>query len=126
MSNLNIIFDLMNFEGSNSANPDDSCKVTNVNQDVDITDFVRYQKVLPDGTTDQVVPIADPASEYLAILTDREITIKLNGSTDPITLVPRGNGIKTFAYFTKGAVSSLTISNGSSASANVDVITANK
>jgi hypothetical protein len=125
MKNLDLILDLLAYEGSATNDPKDATKVFNKTQETEIKGLVRYDYQIGDGTSDQAVVVPNP-TDYLVILSDREISIKLNGWTTSLTLKPRANGKKTWVYFTKGSVTGLSVSNSSGAIANVDIIVANK
>ena len=127
MKNLDIMLNVLSYEATSPTNdPSDSIKIQNKIQDVNLTDVFRLQMSVADGVTDQAIAITSSDSEYLVILTDRQVSIKLNGSFDSLTLSPRANGKKTFVFYQKGTISELTISNASGSAANIDILTANK
>ena len=126
MKPLEIVLKFISYDGVQSNDPADATKITNRIQETDVSGVVRYQAPIADGVTDQAVVIPDANSEYLLIFCDRQISIKINGSTDSLTLSPRATGVKTFMYYHRGAVTGLTISNASGDSANLDVISVNK
>lgn len=125
MKNLDLILDLLAYEGAATNDPKDATKVTNKTQETEIKGLIRYDYQFADGALDQVVVVPNP-TDYLVILADREISIKLNGWSTALTLKPRANGKKTWVYYTKGSVTGLSVSNASGAVANVDIIVANK
>ncbi len=124
MKNLDIILGLLSYEGAATNDPKDATKAYNATQD-SILGLIRYDYQIADGTSDQAFVVPNP-SDYLVILSDREISIKLNGWTTALTLKPRSNGKKTWVYYTKGSVTGLTVSNASGDIANVDILVANK
>lgn len=126
MQNLDIFFKFLSYEGTSTIDPADGQKIANRIQDTGITDISRFQFALADSVSDQTVNIAAATVDYLVVIVDREVSIKVNGSSDAYALKPRANGKKTLAFFYRGAITALTISNASGAVANVDILTANK
>lgn len=122
MKRLDILFNLLSYEGSQTNDPADAVKVKNRIEVSDISASQRVQVILPDATVDQVVTLPESPVDYLAILVDRQISVKLNGSPDTLTLIPKANGSKTLVFFQKGSVSSISISNASGAAVSVDLI----
>lgn len=125
MKPLEILIKFLNYTGNIENNPEDAIKITNRIQQDDTTGQIRYQNSIPDSTVDQAIALPDAATDYLLIFIDREVTIKMNGGSEVLTLKPRANGVKTFAFFMKGTVSGLSVSNASGAAANVDIISVN-
>lgn len=126
MKNLDIILDLLSYEGSTTNDPVDAIKVKNKSQETEITSITRQEFQVADGTTALSIVLPDADSDYLVILTDREISINLNGWATALTLKPRAIGKKTWVYYTKGSITGLTVSNASGGTANIDIILANK
>ncbi len=126
MITLNVILDILAYEGSPTNDPADAEKIKNTVNETTVTSTTRYKLQVADSVTDQAVALPDPSSDYLVILTDRDISIKINGSTTALVLKTRANGKKTFVYYTKGPISALTVSNASGAVANIDILVANK
>lgn len=126
MKNLDIMLDMIAYEGAQTNDPADAEKVNNRTQETGITGITRYQFAIPSATTD--MPIVLPASPtlYSIILCDRDISIKLNGWTTSLVLSPRANGKKTWVYYTRGSITGLLVSNASGADVNVDIVFANK
>jgi hypothetical protein len=125
MKNLDIILDLLGYEGSPTNDPKDAIKAYNKTQETEIKGLIRNNYQIANATTDLSIVVPNP-TDYLVILADREISIKLNGWATALTLKPRANGKKTWVYYTKGSVTGLTVSNASGDVANVDIIIANK
>lgn len=126
MKNLDLILSLLTYEGAPTNDPTDADKVKNRTQETEITSVNRYQFIIPDATTD--LPVTLPASPclYSIILCDRDISIKLNGWSTALALKPRANGKKTWVYYTRGAITALTVTNASGADVNMDIVFANK
>ena len=126
MKNLDLTIDLISYAGSTSNDPADAIKVFNRLQDTAITSVSRQQIQVPDTTTDLPITLPDPNSDYLLILIDRDVSIKLNGWSTPLVLKTKANGKSTLAFYTKGPVTGLSVSNASGDVANVDIFLANK
>jgi len=126
MRPLEILIDFLSYDGTLTNDPADGTKIKNRIQETSVNSVVRTQIPLADATSDVALTLPASPSEYLLIFCDREITLKLNGSDDEVTLKPRANGIKTFVFFTRGEVESALVSNNSGAIANLDVISVKK
>ena len=126
MKPLDITINFLAYEGLTSNDPADATKIKNRVQESSVSALTRYQNQIADSTVDQSIDLPDANTEYLLVFIDREISIKVNGSSDSITLKPRANGTKTFAYYTRGDITSLSVSNSSGDSANVDIISVNQ
>ena len=126
MKNFDITLDLLAYEGATTNIPADAVRVKNRTQETEIVTLNRLQFTVADATTDLAIAIPGDNTLYTILLVDRQITIKLNGSTDAITLTPRANGTKTFAFYTRGSITALTVTNASGAAANLDAIVARK
>lgn len=126
MKNLNILIDLLSYEGLTTNNPADAIRMKGKIEETTISGLIRYQIQVADLTVDQVVTLPDASSEYLVMFIDRECSIKLNNSLDSIVLKPRAVGIKTPVFFYKGTVTSLKVSNSSGDISNLDILIANK
>lgn len=120
---LNVIFQLTQYDGQVTQNdPVDSIQVSNSIQQKTITDINRLKIVIPNATSNQSISLSSSSTNYLAISTDQTITVVINGSNTPLTLSPLVAGTKTLAFYQKGTVASLTISNSSGSIANIDLI----
>lgn len=123
---LKLLVDLLSYDSIKPTNDPsvDSLRASNTIETV-ISEISRVQKSIPDLTTDQVIMLVDSESDLIAILTDQEVTIKLNGSSDSITLTPPVAGVKTLCFLSRGEITEASISNNSGNIASVDIITAN-
>lgn len=126
MQTLNIILDLLAYEGAPTNDPADAEKIKNTVNDAAVLSTIRNKLQIPDATVDQVIVLPDPNSDYMVILTDQDISVKVNGSATAVSLATKAKGKKTFVYYTKGPVTALTVSNASGSTANVDILVANK
>lgn len=125
MKQLDITFKLLAYTGAATNDPANGDKVSNRTQESDIKDVSRNQIEVADATVDRVISLPDAACEYLVILGDRDISVKVNGGSAE-ALKTRANGKMTLMYFKRGAITSLSVSNASGATANVDILIANK
>lgn len=123
---LDYITDLLIYEGTKEVNdPEDQIKARLKLQEATVTESFRRQESIADGVTDQSIPLPDANSDYLWIFVDQQVSVKLNGSSDSITLSPKTAGKKTPVLFLRGDITGLLISNGSGSAANVDIISVN-
>lgn len=126
MKSLNILIEFLSYDGNLSNDPQDGNKIKNRIQDTNITEVYRIQSTVPDTTVDLAMDLPDAATDYVLLFVDREVSIKVNGSATAQVLKPRANGAKTFVWFVKGTISSVSVSNASGAAANIDFIAVNK
>lgn len=125
MNKLKLLIDFIAYTGNSTDNniTSDSTSIKNLVTETSFSELSRIQNQIADGASDISINLADSNSEYILIFVDQNVSIKLNGSSDSINLNAKASGIKTFAFYTKGAVTSLTVSNSSGSTANIDVIT---
>jgi len=123
MKFLNIIMDLWSNDGCPTNDPQDTMKLKNVIQDA-ITDMTRQQIQIAPATVDQTITLPTATTNYVGILTDEPISIKINGVGTAIACTPKIAGRKTLVFFNKGTISALTVSNAGTVAANIDVIAA--
>ena len=123
---LRLILDFLCYEGvAPTNNPQDAISVKNSVREANVTEVARNQKQIPAATTDMVLNLADATSnDYLIILVDQQVSIKINGSATALTLNPKIAGTKTPAFMIRGPITSLTISNAGSNAANIDFVSA--
>ncbi len=126
MKSLDIILEVLSYEGAATNDPADAIKLKTKINETECTAVSRQQIQVADGASDIVIALPDPNSDYVMILGDRDISIKLNGWATALSLKTRANGKKTLLFYTKGPVTSLSVSNASGAVANVDIIAVNK
>ena len=122
---LKLIVDFEASEGTASNCPADATKIKNRVEESSISGVVRFQGQISDGATDVNISIPDANSEYLLVFTDRELLIKLNGGSESLTIKPKISGTKSFAFYLKGDITELLVSNSSGDIANIDVISVN-
>jgi len=123
---LDLILDMLVYEGNQTNDPTDADKIKGKIQETEILEVIRNKLSLADATVDQVVALPENPSTYLVILVDRQVSIKINGISTAITLSPHANGKKTPAFYWRGSITALTVSNASGAAANVDIILMSK
>jgi len=126
MKNLDLILDLLTYEGPHSTDPADSIRVKSKIQETEITDVTRQQISIANAVIDQTINLSASSSDYLFILADQDISIKLNGISTAIALKTRAAGKRTLMFYARGPISGLTISNASGTSVNADIISINK
>ena len=124
-SRTKITLDFLSYEGSVSNDPVDSIRYKKSVEESTATEVFRKLEAIADGVSDQTITLPDATSEYVIISTDQTISIKLNGSTDAMTLSPKSAGVKAPVFFMKGTITGLTLSNASGSTANIDVIAIN-
>lgn len=124
MNKLKLLIDFLAYTGDSLSNniSNDSTSIKNTITQSTFSELSRIQQQIADGASDVSMSLADSNSEYILIFTDENISIKLNGSSDSINLTTKTSGVKTFVFYTKGAITQLSVSNSSGKTANVDVI----
>lgn len=123
MSALRFVSDFLAFSDEKATNdPKDQTKIQSATEESSFKSLLRQKITVATATTDQVIPLPEVNSEYLLIYTDREVTVKLDGSGDSRTLKPKAAGTKTLVLMERGDISTLTMSNASGSDANVDII----
>lgn len=125
MNNLDILFELLAYEGSPSNDPADAIKVVNRSQETNYTAVSRQKIQVPNLATDIAITLPDPSSDCLVILADQDISIKLNGGSAE-ALKTRQSGKKTLVYYRRGPTTALSVSNASGKTVALDIILANK
>lgn len=123
MSNsIKLTVDFLSYVGNLTNNPTDSIKIKNIVEESTVTEIFRRLESIADSIVDQTIPLPDASTDYLLIFVDQDVSIKLNGSSDPIVLKAKTAGTKAFVFGMRGTISALTISNASGSAANIDVI----
>ena len=120
---MTLLVDLLAHDNEAPTNdPADAIKVRKLIEESSVTEVSRhFPRVISDGATDEVVILPDPTTDYLLILTDQQISVKLNGSSDPQVLKPKAAGSKTPVMLIRGDITGLTVSNSSGNDANMDI-----
>lgn len=123
---LDLQLKFLSYDSSAESNdPADAIKLATKVQESAVTEVFRIQTSIPTATVDQAVTLPDAATDYLIILSDREISVKLNGNSDVQVLKPKTPGKKCLVLMIRGTVSGLSISNASGTAANLDLIMVN-
>ena len=123
MSKLSILSDFQAYSDLKQTNDPKDIDRIKINLEESSFSVLNRQKIqIADSTVDQAISIAAANSEYLLIYTDQEISIKMDGSSDSRTLKPKTAGTKAFVYMERGDVTSMTVSNASGSTANMDII----
>lgn len=118
---LKLLVDFTCYEGSSVNEATDAIRLKRLLEESSLTEAARIQDSVSTGTTNQTINIASSCN-YLIISTDQTITVVLNGSDTPLTLSPKTAGTKSVALVWRGTINSLTVSNASGSTANIDVI----
>lgn len=120
---LTFLVDLLVHDNTNPTNdPADAIEIRKKVEESAVSEVTRnFPKKITDGTTDEAIELPDANTDYLLILTDQEVSVKLNGSSDAQVLKPKAAGVKTPALFIRGDITGLTVSNSSGQDANLDI-----
>jgi hypothetical protein len=122
MRPLRLILDFLSYDGTLTNDPADAIKIKNTIEESSVSEVSRQQLTLVDQTIDQEIILPSSSCDYLLILVDRQVNIKLNGGADELTLRPRANGKKTLAFSYRGEITSLAVTNSSGADAKIDIL----
>jgi hypothetical protein len=123
---LDVLFTLSQYEGQSfQNNPEDAILFKNKIQHTSVSNSSRVQQAVANGASNQAITLVNNTADYTAIATDQTVTIKVNGSATAMTLTPRAAGTKTFAFYVKGQITALTVSNASGSTANLDIVLIN-
>lgn len=122
---LRIILDFLSYEGTLTNDPQDALAVKRKVEESNVSEVSRQLIKIAANTTDEVINLPDADCDYICIYTDREISIKLNGSSDALVLKPKTPGTKCPVHFMRGSITGLTVSNAGTVEANIDVIAVN-
>lgn len=125
MKPLRIILDFLSYEGTLTNNPQDAVAIKRKVEESNVSEVSRFQSSIAAATVDQSITLPDATSDYLLLFIDRQISIKLNGSSDALVLKPKANGLKTPVFMMRGDIIGLTISNAGTEAANIDLIAVN-
>lgn len=122
---LRLLVDFLSYEGTLTNNPQDAIAVKRKVEEANVSEVSRFQSSIPSATVDQAITLPDANSDYLLLFIDQEISIKLNGSANALTLKPKTAGTKTPVFLMRGDITGLTVSNAGANAANIDVIAVN-
>jgi hypothetical protein len=111
------------YDNSQPTNdPANAIKVKKRVEESSVSDITRYfPMTVANSVVDQAVILPDPNTDYIILLTDQTISVKLNGSAAPLTLNPSTPGVVTPVLMIRGDVTALTVSNASGNPANLDL-----
>lgn len=122
---LRLTVDFLSYEGTMTNNPSDAMSIKRKVEEADVSEVSRLQTAIAASTVDQSIALPDATTDYLLLFTDRQISIKLNGSSDAIVLKPKTAGTKCPVFLLRGDITGLTISNAGATAANIDLIAVN-
>lgn len=121
MTPLRVLLDFLTYDGTPPTNnPVDETRSHRKVEELNVSQTSRSQLQVAPATVNQVVPLAAATCNYLAIFTDQQITISMNGAA-AITLTPQLATKKCPIFYVRGTITSLTVSNAGTVLANVDV-----
>lgn len=126
MKTLDLLLDLTCYDGPVTNVPTSSPRVKTNLRDANIDAALQAQIMVPGSSIDQVIPLASTSSDYLIILCDQDLTAKINGGSQVLSLKPKGAGAKTLVLFLRGPITGLLLSNPGLVAANVDVVSLNR
>jgi hypothetical protein len=120
---LNLTVDFLAYDSATATNdPADADKIKRSISDT-ISQFSRPSLAIADATVDQVISLPAASCDYLLVFVDQIVTLKINGDAGK-SFKPTASGKKTCVLVMRGAITALSVSNASGATANVDVIAA--
>jgi hypothetical protein len=126
MKTLDLLLDLTCYDGPATNVPNSSPRLKAQIRDANIDAALQAQIMVPGGAVDQVIPLASASSDYLIVQCDQDLTAKINGGSQVVSLKPKGAGARTLVLFLRGPVTGLLLSNPGVTTANVDVISLNR
>ena len=120
---LTLLLDVLAYDNTNTTNdPANALKIKKRVEESSISEVSRlFPKILADGTVDEAINLPETSNDYLIMLIDQIVSIKLNGSSDSITLKPKAAGKMTPVLLIRGDITGLLISNSSGNNANLDI-----
>ena len=122
MSNTKLKIQLIGTENDNTNVITDSIAINSETEDRDVAEIARvFQKAIADATVDEEILDTVVADSNALLFTDQEITIKIDGSGDTLTLKPIKAGSKTPVFLMRGSIGSILVSNASGSIANIDI-----
>lgn len=121
---LSLLVDFLAYDNEQPTNdPADAIALKKRVEEASVSEVSRlFPQVIPDSTTDLAITLPDATTNYLILLTDQTISVKLNGSSDAVTLKPKAAGKKTPVLLIRGDVTGLSVSNASGNPAKLDMI----
>lgn len=123
---LRISIDFLSYEGTITNDPQDAISIKRKVEESNVSEVSRLQTSIPASTSNQSIQLPDSSTDYLLLFIDRELRIKLNGSSDVITFYPKTPGTKCPVFFIRGNITALSVTNPSSTDAvNLDFIAVN-
>lgn len=122
MSNIKLKLQLIGTENQNTNVISDSISITSQTEETDLSEISRvFKKTVADSVVDEEILDGVAADGMAMLFTDRQISIKINDSSDSIILKPIAAGVKTPVFLLRGSITSIKVSNSSGADVNLDV-----
>lgn len=122
---LRLLIDFLSYEGTPTNDPQDAIAVKRKVEETNVSEVFRHQIAIAASTVDQAIDLPSDSADYLIICTDRQVSIKLNGSSDAIVLNPKTAGMKTPVFMSRADITELTVSNAGADAANLDIVAVN-
>ena len=109
---------------SASNDPEDAERLKSSIEEASVSAVSRSNPItVANLATDQAIPLPAATCNYLMICVDQQVSVKVNGGAAQV-LKPKTAGKKCPALFLRSDITSLSVSNASGASANLDIILA--
>lgn len=122
MSNIKLNIKLIGSVNENTNVVTDSIAVNQEISETQLSEISRiFKKEIANAASDVEILDGVSADSYAMLFCDQEISIKLNGSADSITLKPKSAGTKTPVFLLRGTISSILVTNNSGSVANIDI-----
>lgn len=122
MSNTKLKIQLIGTENSNTNVITDSISIKSEIEESDVSEIARvFQKSIADSAVDEEILDTNIADSTVLLFSDQEITIKIDSSSDSLTLKPVSSGTKTPVFLIRGSIGSILVSNSSGSVANLDI-----
>lgn len=120
---LNLKLDFLLYDSTMPTNdPADGERLKNRISDTSVSAASRQNPLsVATGASDQAISLPAATCNYLIVCVDQPVSVKVNGGSAQ-ALAPSTPGVKTFALFLRGTITSLSVSNSSGVTANLDVI----
>lgn len=119
---MKITVDFLAYEGTPTNDPQDATAIKRKVEEANVNEVSRHQIILPVGTADKEIDMPTDGATYLMIFSDQEISIKINGGSEPIVMTPKTVGQKCPVLMIRSDIDSLLITNNASSDANIDMI----
>lgn len=119
-----LLLDFLAYDNAEPTNdPANAIHLRKKVEEADVSEVSRlFPIVIADATVDEEISLPDANTDYLILLTDQQISVKLNGSSDAQVLKPKATGKSTPVLMIRGTITGLSVSNASGNSAKLDIV----